>query len=217
MIVASIKPSESLKKVMKGSFPTPLLGISSIPSLSLSESENERIRNGQYNMKDILDEGVLILKKMVAGLSPLKYEILHYQRAMQEKFGEIQGGSKEDIYFQLSLEYIYAIEKEDTFEETVFKYYSVPVGENSSRKKELLYKLDEVFFETIEKVVTTGQLDMDSSYLGEFFVSLADIFAYRDILFFKQGGEMSALIEVSEEQYKDEYLSPSERSLIYAR
>lgn len=219
MIVISIKPSEALREIMQGSFPTVLLGISSIPVLSLEDSSSEAIRCGQYDIADIIESGTTILKRLCAVILPFKDATINYQKMMQKKYENSKDVVAKDLFFQVSLEYIYAkdgVENESmNSDESIFQYYSITIGENTRRRDNLLYKLDSRFFDTIENVAISDKIDTGNKYLGEFFVSLADIFAYRDILFFRQGGGTESFVEVGEQRYREEYLSPSEKELIY--
>ncbi len=219
MIVISIKPSEALREIMQGSFPTVLLGASSIPVLSLGDSSSEAIKFGQYTMLDIIESGTTILERLYAVILPFKEATLNYQVMMQDKYKDSKEVVAKDLFFQVSLEYIYAkdgIQNESMdSEESIFQYYTITIGENTHRRDNLLYKLDSRFFETIKKVAMSGKVDTGDKYLGEFFVSLADIFAYRDILLFRQKSGTKSFVEVGEQRYREEYLSPSEKELIY--
>lgn len=221
MIVASIKPSDALKEVMQGAFPTTLMSVSSMPLCALSESKNQNIRNGQYELNDILEMGTLALKRIREKLLPYVSEITHYQESIKEKYMESETINPEDLYLQLSLDFIYATSEigEDIFEnEDGFRFYSVVIGASEPQREKLIYKLDSRFFNMLESISKEKRktVETNDKYIGVFFMSLADIFAYRDFLFFRSGSETDNLVEIGEERYREEYLSKPEKELIYA-
>ena len=219
MLVSSIKPSVALGQLMKGSFPTFLLGKDTIPFFSINEYDNDRISHGNHTVKDVVSTANFLLSKLHTRLSPIKNEILSYQEEMRKHFKSIDGAVAEDFYFYLSLDYIYSID-DFNLVDIDFRYYSVNIGENSHRDGSLLYRTNEIFFELISKIYHGESIpDKLITYLDEFYLTLSDVLAFRKYLsndeIIQDSVNDIVVVEVSETTYKESYLSDAERKLIY--
>jgi len=219
MLVSSIKPSVALSPLLKGSFPAFLLGRDTIPFFSINDCENEKISEGNHTTEDLVATANFLLSKLHTRLSPIRCEVLSYQEEIRKSFKPIGNMVVEDLYFYLSLDYIYSIDSPNLID-IDFRYYSVNIGENSARDGELLYRIDEVFFDLISIIYHGESIpDKFTSYLNEFYLTLSDVLAFRryllndEILQDERSGIV--VVEICESVYKESYLSGAERKLIY--
>lgn len=213
MIILSLKASPELKERIGGAFPVSLLPLSQMPVYSPADDESESVRAGVVSEEDIGRIGQDILMKAKAFLLPKKEVILAYQKDMQNHY------KNQDLWLLLSIEYIFAVKDEDVDDESPFRFYSVGISEGQRNE----YRLDEQFFAMLEKADSPiehslfGGVKAESEYALEFFLSLSDVMVFREKVLLGQHSQGKEFVDIDEERFREEFLTPAEREIVYGQ